>query len=78
MDNQMPILTGEMATRALREGGYAGLIVGMTGDPSGCPERSAFEAAGLTECVDKDNPGVKRVAELLRSAITALATRPLP
>ncbi|KAJ1628544.1 hypothetical protein T492DRAFT_146592 [Pavlovales sp. CCMP2436] len=53
MDNQMPIMSGEQATRALRVAGFAGVIIGMTGDPAGCAERDAFEAAGLTSCVDK-------------------------
>ncbi|KAJ1638424.1 hypothetical protein T492DRAFT_833704 [Pavlovales sp. CCMP2436] len=58
MDNQMPVLTGEMATRQLRASGYTGTIIGMTGDPSGCHERSAFEVSGLNICVDKDTHGV--------------------
>mmetsp|Transcript_28726 Transcript_28726/g.65893 ORF Transcript_28726/g.65893 Transcript_28726/m.65893 type:complete len:294 (-) Transcript_28726:119-1000(-) len=67
MDNQMPILTGEKATRALRAGGFEGLIVGMTGDPKGCFERDNFEAAGLNFCVDKDLPGIQRVTRELVS-----------
>lgn len=31
MDNQMPNMGGEAATRALRRMGYEGVIVGMTG-----------------------------------------------
>jgi len=49
----MPVLTGEKVTRALRAGGFKGMIVGMTGDPSGCTERDDFEASGLNLCVDK-------------------------
>ncbi|KAJ1615613.1 hypothetical protein T492DRAFT_1112578, partial [Pavlovales sp. CCMP2436] len=64
---QMPILTGEKATRALRAGGFEGLIVGMTGDPKGCSERDDFEAAGLNFCVDKDLPGIQRVTRELVS-----------
>ncbi|KAJ1629731.1 hypothetical protein T492DRAFT_1009021 [Pavlovales sp. CCMP2436] len=67
MDNQMPILTGEKATRALRAGGFEGLIVGMTGDPKGCSERDEFEAAGLTFFVDKDLLGIQRVTQELVS-----------
>jgi len=63
----MPVLTGEKATRALRAGGFQGVILGMTGDPKGCSERDDFEAAGLSFCVDKDTPGIQRVAEVLGS-----------
>jgi len=81
MDNQMPILTGEKATRALRNGGFTGMIVGMTGDPTGSPDRSAFEEAGLDLCVDKDTPGVRRVAELIGGFAVAdgeRASSPMP
>mmetsp|Transcript_21364 Transcript_21364/g.49849 ORF Transcript_21364/g.49849 Transcript_21364/m.49849 type:complete len:89 (-) Transcript_21364:280-546(-) len=64
---QMPVLTGEKATRALRAGGFGGLIIGMTGDPKGCSERDEFEASGLSICVDKDMPGIQRVAQMFRS-----------
>ncbi|KAJ1631172.1 hypothetical protein T492DRAFT_839432 [Pavlovales sp. CCMP2436] len=67
MDNQMPVLTGEKATRALRAGGFKGIIVGMTGDPKGCSERDEFEAAGLSLCVEKDTPGIQRIAQVLGS-----------
>ncbi|KAJ1630407.1 histidine kinase-like ATPase [Pavlovales sp. CCMP2436] len=67
MDNQMPVLVGAKATRALREGGYGGVIVGMTGDPKGCSERDEFEASGLSFCTDKDTPGIQRVAQLISS-----------
>jgi len=67
MDNQMPVLTGEKATRALRASGFEGIIVGMTGDPHGCSERDEFEAAGLSLCVDKDTPGIHRVVQVLGS-----------
>ncbi|KAJ1617221.1 hypothetical protein T492DRAFT_1101500, partial [Pavlovales sp. CCMP2436] len=67
MDNQMPVLIGTKATRALREGGFRGVIIGMTGDPKGCSERDEFEASGLTECVDKDTSGIQRVAQLISS-----------
>ncbi|KAJ1619133.1 histidine kinase-like ATPase [Pavlovales sp. CCMP2436] len=67
MDNQMPILTGEKATRALRAGGFEGFILGMTGDPKGCSDRDEFEAAGLSLCVDKDTPGIHRVAQVIGS-----------
>jgi len=63
----MPVLTGEKATRQLRAGGFKGMIIGMTGDPHGCSERDEFEAAGLSLCVDKDTPGIRRVYQVLGS-----------
>ena len=69
MDNQnyqMPRMTGTAATRTLRTSGYAGMIIGMTGDPKGCPKRREFEASGLNECIDKDSEGISVVMQLLR------------
>ena len=66
MDNQMPSLTGAAATRALRQAGYEGEIIGMTGDPSGCVERDDFEASGLNFCLDKTKEGLEAVAAHLR------------
>mmetsp|Transcript_21147 Transcript_21147/g.54544 ORF Transcript_21147/g.54544 Transcript_21147/m.54544 type:complete len:114 (-) Transcript_21147:417-758(-) len=65
MDNQMPRLTGEQATRALRAAGYQGVIVGMTGDPRGSPERTEFDSAGLNEVLDKDTLGIERLKEII-------------
>ncbi|KAJ1621078.1 hypothetical protein T492DRAFT_1073151 [Pavlovales sp. CCMP2436] len=31
----MPVMTGELATRALRAADFEGMIVGITGDPLG-------------------------------------------
>jgi len=45
--------------------GYAGKIIGMTGDPQGCSERDDFEAAGLNACVDKDSAGVGYIIAML-------------
>ncbi|KAJ1633818.1 hypothetical protein T492DRAFT_978194 [Pavlovales sp. CCMP2436] len=67
MDKQMPVLTGEKATRALRAGGFEGVIIGMTGDSHGCSEGDDFEAARLSFCFDKDTPGNHRVAQVLGS-----------
>lgn len=67
MDNQMPEMTGEKATRALRAMGYRGMIIGMTGDPIGSPDRSEFEAAGLDACADKDSKAIEYVHGVIRS-----------
>jgi len=58
MDNQMPRCGGAEATRQLRTMGFQGIIIGMTGDPVGSPDRADFEASGLTECVDKSIEGM--------------------
>lgn len=39
MDNQMPVMDGAAATRALRQGGFEGVIIGMTGAPSALRRR---------------------------------------
>mmetsp|Transcript_14012 Transcript_14012/g.35706 ORF Transcript_14012/g.35706 Transcript_14012/m.35706 type:complete len:225 (+) Transcript_14012:1056-1730(+) len=67
MDNQMPFMMGELATRALRAGNFEGMIVGMTGDPLGCVERDEFEASGLDKGVTKDTPGICRITQLIGS-----------
>lgn len=64
-------MTGAQATRALRAAGFAGLIIGMTGDPAGCTDRDDFEAAGLDECCDKDTPGIERVIARIRALLPA-------
>jgi CheY-like chemotaxis protein len=48
MDNLMPVLSGEAATRKLREAGYTGAIVGMTGalPAAARPLRSLLFALG--------------------------------
>ncbi|KAG8459286.1 hypothetical protein KFE25_014131 [Diacronema lutheri] len=65
LDNQMPVMCGADAARALRAGGFAGTIIGVTGDPSGCVERGHFEASGLTMCVDKDSAGLAKLVEAI-------------
>ena len=62
----MPVMKGADATRALRAGGCTALIIGMTGDPVGSPERSEFEASGLNACVDKDRKGIEYLIGLLQ------------
>jgi hypothetical protein len=57
---------GAETTAALRAMGFSGLILGMTGDPSGCEERSAFEASGLDACLDKDSTGMSECVKLIK------------
>lgn len=50
MDNQMPVMNGATATAALRSGGFAGFILGMTGVRARCvcvPLRSARDMRRL-------------------------------
>jgi CheY-like chemotaxis protein len=70
MDNQMPNMNGTDATLELRRMGYAGTIVGMTGDPSGCAERERFERSGLDLCVNKDSVGVAEIVTLLQHLLS--------
>lgn len=65
IDNQMPEMDGTEATAQLRAMGFAGLIIGMTGDPVGCDERELFEKSGLDACVDKDTDGVRRAVVMM-------------
>lgn len=60
-------MSGAAATRKLRSNGYSGMIIGVTGDPSGCDDRREFEAAGLNACVDKNMDGMAELAELIRA-----------
>mmetsp|Transcript_9552 Transcript_9552/g.28277 ORF Transcript_9552/g.28277 Transcript_9552/m.28277 type:complete len:832 (+) Transcript_9552:40-2535(+) len=69
MDNQMPRCNGSEATRRLREMGFSGVIVGMTGDVVGCPDRVAFAESGLSVCVDKTLEGMDEVATLIDQAL---------
>lgn len=71
---QMPGLTGAETAAALREEGFAGLLVGMTGDPAGSSDRSLFEAAGLDACVDKTLDGL----QFVRTKIAALRSADAP
>jgi len=54
---------GTEATARLRTLGFGGVIIGMTGDPSGSPDRIQFEKAGLTRCVDKTPQGLEVVED---------------
>jgi len=65
MDNQMPELSGSATTRRLRELGCKSYILGMTGDPTGCPEREEFEASGTNTVVDKCSGGMAFLEALL-------------
>lgn len=68
----MPVMSGITATRRLRELGFSGSIIGITGDPIGSPERREFEASGLSCCVDKGSEGVERVIEIILSYAIAM------
>eukprot|EP00306_Pavlova_sp_CCMP459_P015030 CAMPEP_0185201416 /NCGR_PEP_ID=MMETSP1140-20130426/49202_1 /TAXON_ID=298111 /ORGANISM="Pavlova sp., Strain CCMP459" /LENGTH=228 /DNA_ID=CAMNT_0027768803 /DNA_START=15 /DNA_END=701 /DNA_ORIENTATION=- len=76
IDNQMPRCGGEEATRRLRAIGYRGLVIGMTGDPVGSPDRTAFEAAGLDECTDKTLEGMEVVSTHIDRLIAAATDGP--
>jgi len=67
MDNQMPNMTGCEAAEKMRspEIGYTGLIIGITGDPSGSGDRTAFEQSGLDMCADKTAQGMKTIQEIV-------------
>lgn len=69
---------GADTVRALRKlvGGLP-LIVGMTGDPSGCDDRKEFEAAGLDACLDKNSSGTEALVEILREHARSLARNEL-
>eukprot|EP00306_Pavlova_sp_CCMP459_P007363 CAMPEP_0185166790 /NCGR_PEP_ID=MMETSP1139-20130426/13196_1 /TAXON_ID=298111 /ORGANISM="Pavlova sp., Strain CCMP459" /LENGTH=812 /DNA_ID=CAMNT_0027732251 /DNA_START=1 /DNA_END=2436 /DNA_ORIENTATION=+ len=70
IDNQMPEMSGTQATREMRRLGYTGLIIGLTGDPLGSPDRSSFEASGLDVCTDKTSDGMAQIEELLQGIIS--------
>jgi hypothetical protein len=63
----MPRMIGAEATRVLRASGFKGVIMCMTGDPSGCAERQDFESSGTDACVNKDREGIRAVIEQLTS-----------
>lgn len=46
MDINMPVMDGIMATRRLREQGWSGPIIFVTGSTSGAEEQVAMEAGG--------------------------------
>jgi len=75
IDNMMPVQTGREAVRELRAVGYTSMVVGMTGDPSGCADRDDFEAAGLNACVSKDTAGVHRLSGIIDSLADEFSTR---
>jgi len=76
LDNQMPRLDGVECCRRLRQLGFLDqIIIGMTGDPIGSPDRAAFEAAGLNACVDKTMDGLEAVQAQVESLVQA-ATGP--
>lgn len=68
---QMPHMTGAEAARRMRAAGYTGLIIGMTGDPSGCLERDEFERSGLDMCFNKDPVGLKAILKKIQEVLAA-------
>jgi len=52
LDRNMPVMCGLSAARALRERGYAGIILGITGDAM-AQETQEFLAAGINAVVHK-------------------------
>ena len=53
MDNMMPNMDGPTATRAMRDMGYEGLIIGMTAEESMKRCRGAFVASGVDIVLSK-------------------------
>lgn len=51
----------------------AARAVPPAGDPAGTPERAAFEAAGLSCCVDKSTEGIAQIRALLAECAAAAA-----
>lgn len=72
MDNQMPIMGGGDATRAIRQAGFDGTIIGMTGDPLGSSDRTEFEQSGLDDCVDKTPEGLATIEEVIKEQVLRL------
>jgi len=52
MDNRMPVMDGLTATKAIRELGYSGLIVGVTGDTQK-EDYAAFLSHGANSVISK-------------------------
>jgi signal transduction histidine kinase/DNA-binding response OmpR family regulator len=66
LDNQMPVMGGTQAARALRAAGFKGVIVGLTGDPHGCVERDEFDASGVDLTLDKGSSAIALLLAMLR------------
>jgi len=70
MDNQMPIMGGAETGAAMRQAGFTGVMIGITGDPEGSPERDNFrDRAGLDECVDKTQAGMQLIENHILSQL---------
>ena len=52
MDNHMPRMNGTAATEEMRRRGYAGVVIGITGDDDDVT-RQEFLAAGANACLVK-------------------------
>lgn len=69
---QMPVMTGTQATRELREAGFGGLIVGVTGDPEGCEDRNEFNTCGTDVVFDKDSAAIAAIQALIANQAAEL------
>lgn len=74
IDSHMPRMSGAQCSRSLRKAGYAGKVIGLSGDPEGSPERRDFEAAGCNAVMRKDAKGLEAVAGLVHAFATQLAS----
>jgi len=73
IDNQMPVMGGAATARELRRMGDTSLMIGMTGDPSGCADRNDFEASGIDLCLDKAQSGLEQLLRALEDHAHTLA-----
>ena len=70
MDNQMPVMTGDVATEKARANGYSLPIVMVSSDPFSPCQRIALKARGITAFLDKGAvPGTRHAMEILRDLL---------
>mmetsp|Transcript_18316 Transcript_18316/g.53426 ORF Transcript_18316/g.53426 Transcript_18316/m.53426 type:complete len:140 (-) Transcript_18316:2063-2482(-) len=74
MDNEMPNLSGSEATFKLREMGFKGVIIGLTGHGPESPERQQFMDAGLDGCIEKSSECAIQVIEEVEKYLAKLNT----
>ena len=67
---QMPNMGGTECGSLMRQKGFTGTIVGMTGDPVGSEDRDRFvQEGGLTMCLDKTTDGMREVEECIKDIL---------